>query len=150
MTTTKTAAEEISELQGQAEKMKNDAPRTFDAWQCGDVAAQGDLNIVCIGQLPKSAKPRANRQLADGQTMGSRHVVEGGRVFDADADELVGLVKAATGQDVQARYMGPVFTGPATLTHPEHGHHVYPHECINVVVYQRVLDAEEREQRARD
>lgn len=140
----------VETVRSEAEKIKNNDTRNFDAWRPGDVAAQGDLNIVCVRTMPKSAKPRQNRQMADGETMGSRHIVTRGDCFDADAKELARLVKEATGKDVRDRYMGPLFTGPATLDHPEHGNHEYPLECVNVVVFQRVLDAEERERRVLD
>lgn len=146
---TTTLDNQISTMQNDAEKIKNDEPRRFDAWAPGDVAAQGDLNLVCISALPKSAKTRSNRQMAEGATQGSRHIVEGGECFDADPAEVAGLIKEATGKDIDPRYIGPVFSGPCTLTHPEHGNHDYP-ACTNAVVYQRVLDAEEREQRAQD
>jgi uncharacterized protein (UPF0335 family) len=36
------------------------------------------------------------------------------------------------------------------LTHPEHGNHGFPAKTVCAVVYQRNLDAEEREARVRD
>jgi len=148
---TATIEHEVQELVSHAETIKNDSERTFEKeWMPGDVAAQGDLNIVCLKSMPKSAKRRANRQMADGNTMGSRHVVESGECFDADANELASMVKDATGHIIDARYMGPVFCGPAELRHPEHGDQVWTEPCVNVVTYQRVWDSEQRERRAAD
>jgi len=119
------------------------------------VSHQGDLILVAIAKLPKSAKPRKNRQLADGDTQGSRHVLERGEVFDCKASEVVKAIKAATGCDVDKKYVGPVFRSPEEptandLTHPEHGNQGFPAGCVIAVVYQRNLDAEERERRTRD
>ena len=36
------------------------------------------------------------------------------------------------------------------LSHPEHGHHIYHDNMVIACVFQRNLDAEEREQRALD
>ena len=137
------------------ETLINDAPKLHSTFEIGDVAHQGDLIIVRIAGLPKSAKPRLNRQLADGTTQGSRHVLEHGDVFDADRGEIARLIKAATKATVGAEYIGPVFVSPdkptaRDLNHPEHGPQGFPAGSVCAVVYQRNLDAEEREQRTRD
>lgn len=131
----------------------NDAPHTHETWACGDVGLQGDLIFVGIGSLPKSAKPRKNRQLAEGNTQGSRHILSGGRCYECDTAEVAKLIKAATKTAVDAKYIGPVFTTPCEVQHPEHGDHVWPKslgKCFVAVVFQRSLDAEEREQRVQD
>lgn len=138
-----------------SEALINDAPRLFEDFPTGAVSHQGDLIIVAIGSLPKSAKPRANRQLADGDSPGSRHILTRGEVFDADAEEVVSLIKAANGCAVEARYVGPVFRSPENptandLAHSEHGDQGFPAGTICAVVHQRNLDALEREQRVRD
>lgn len=137
------------------ERIVNDASKLHPSFEVGDVACQGDLILVRIGSLPKSAKPRSNRQLAEGTTQGSRHVLTRGEVYDADAGELATLVKQATGSQVDARYMGPVFVSPAEptaedLTHPEHGNQGFPAGAVCAVVYQRNLDAEEQEAQVKD
>lgn len=133
----------------------NDAPRMFDDsdFPVGTVAHQGDVILVRIAALPKSAKPRQSRQIAEGNTQGSRHVVITGEVFDCDLSEVSKAVKSATKCDVDPKYIGPVFKtveGCADLDHPEHGNHQYRGEMVMACVFQRVLDAEEREQRAAD
>lgn len=139
----------------QIERIVNDAPKLHASFEPGDVCHQGDIIIVCIARLPTSAKPRANRQLADGTTQGSRHVLERGDVYDADTNDVVDLIRQATSITVEARYIGPVFVSPAAptaddLTHPEHGNQGWPAGTVCAVVYQRNLDAEEREQRVAD
>lgn len=137
------------------ESIINDAPKLHSTFEVGDVAHQGDIIVIRIAALPPSAKPRKNRQLADGTTQGSRHVLARGKVFDADAAEVAAAIKSATKCDVQAQYIGPVFVSPAKptendLTHPEHGNQGFPAGSVCAVVYQRNLDAEEREQVVRD
>lgn len=149
MTKTKTATK------AKPETLVNDAPKLHSTFEIGDVAHQGDLIIVRIAALPQSAKPRLNRQLADGTTQGSRHILERGEVFDADREEIARLIKAATKAKVAPEYIGPVFVSPheptaRDLNHPEHGPQGFPAGSVCAVVYQRNLDAEEREQRTRD
>lgn len=133
----------------------NDEQREFtDAdWPVGSVAHQGDLILVRIKSLPKSKTPRINRQLAEGSTQGSRHVLEGGVLFDVDKSALLSAIKSVCTQaDLQERYIGPAFQtkDQTILTHPEHGDHSYEEGMVVAVVYQRSLDAELREQRTRD
>jgi len=140
---------------GVAEAIVNDDPKLHPMFDPPSVAHQGDLIIVALKSLPTSAKPRENRQLADGNTQGSRHVLERGELFDADTAEVSSLIKDACGQSVDARYIGPVFVSPEAptendLTHPEHGNQGFPAGSICAVVYQRNLDAEQREQRTVD
>ncbi len=137
------------------EAIINNEPKLHATFEVGDVSHQGDLIIVRIASLPVSAKPRTNRQLAEGKTQGSRHVMTRGKVYDADAAEVAGLIKSATKCDVAEAYIGPVFVSPAKpaakdLAHPEHGPQGFPAGSICAVVYQRNLDQEEREQRVRD
>lgn len=137
------------------ERIANDAPKLHATFEPGDVSHQGDLIIVCIGTLPKSAKPREDRQLADGNTQGSRHVLERGDIFNAETREVAALITAATKCEVGLEYIGPVFISTIDptgndLTHPEHGHQGFPAGAVCAVVYQRNLDAEAREQRTQD
>jgi hypothetical protein len=132
------------------EQIANNDTRTFDDFPLGTVSHQGDIIIVSIGSLPKSAKPRKSRQLAESNTQGSRHILDKGDVFDADRRDVIALIKTATKSEVAEQYVGPVFTGPAYLDHPEHGHQAFPKGCVCAVVYQRNLDSEEREARVAD
>lgn len=123
--------------------------RYHDAAVAGDSAFQGDIIFVVLGKLPAGAKIRTNRQLAEGTTMGSRHVVEGGAVYDCEAEAVAKEIKRLTGKSVATDFIGPVFTG-GTVTHPQHEHHVFRDDCIVAVVFQRNVDAERRIIRARD
>ena len=133
------------------EAIVNDAPHTHAAWSPGDTAHQGDLIFVGLKTLPATAEARANRQLADGNTQGSRHVLaDGPDVFNCPPADVAKAIKNLTGQAVAEQYIGPVFHTPATVTHPEHGDHTWPEDGVVACVYQRNLDAEQREQRVRD
>jgi hypothetical protein len=151
----KSLSSRSSKVRRKQEVIVNDAPKLHATFEPGDVAHQGDLIIVCIPRLPASKKPRKDRQLADGSTQGSRHVLERGELYDADPAEVAALIQEATGQTVSPQFVGPVFTAPAfptenDLTHPEHGNQGFPTGANCAVVYQRNLDAEEREQRSQD
>lgn len=126
--------------------------RRHETWSPGDCAHQGDLIFVCIHALPPGMNSRENRQLADGDTRGSRHVVEGGNVYDGDAAVLARAVRKATGDRVSpsADYIGPVFTGPCVVTHPTHQHQAFPAGTVTVTVYQRNFTIDQREMRADD
>lgn len=138
------------------ESIVNNSPRTFmdSDFPVGTTAHQGDLIFVRIASMPTSAKKRNQRQLAEGNTQGSRHILGVGNAFDCNADEVVALIKSVCRKaEVTARYIGPVFTGDcdkADVTHPEHGHHYFRGSMIIATVYQRNVDAEEREQQVRD
>lgn len=148
------------------ETIVNDAPHTFTeaTWPVGSWAAQGDLNLVRLAEMPtrcliwfrsrESAIHRKNRQLADGNTNGSRHVLVIGEAYDCDRKKVAKAIKKLCPlANVDAKYIGPVFRtvdGFAELTHPEHGDHLYEGEMIVAVVFQRSLDQERREQRVRD
>lgn len=138
-----------------AEPLVNDDPKLHATFEPGDVSHQGDLIIICIHSLPKSAKTRENRQLADGSTQGSRHMLERGDVYDCDQPAVAKAIKKSTGIVVEPQYIGPVFVSPDVptendLTHPEHGNQGFPARVVCAVVYQRNLDAEEREKRVVD
>ena len=139
-----------------AERIVNDESKLLESFDVGMVAYQGDVIIVGIKSLPKSANPRKDRQLADGNTPGSRHILERGKVYDADKEEVRTLIEAATGVAAPtAEYIGPVFVSPADptvddLSHPEHGNLGFPAGVVCAVIYQKNLDSEERARRSMD
>jgi hypothetical protein len=145
----------IQKGKSKPEVIVNNEPKLLASFKTGDVSHQGDIIIVCIGKLPANAVPRQNRQLVDGSTQGSRHVLERGDVYDCDPQIVAQLIEKAAGVTVPSGYIGPVFVSPADptpydLTHPEHGHQGFEAGSVCAVVYQRNLDAEQREVRSRD
>lgn len=154
-TMTKTNRKPKAKSAPKAESIVNDAPRQFTdaSWPVGSAAHQGDVILVRIESLPSGAKPRANRQVAEGDTQGSRHILDGGSIYDVPAKSVAKAVKSACPKsDVGEQYCGPVFvTDESTaLRHPEHGDHEYEAGMCVAVVFQRNLDAELREVRSRD
>ena len=144
-----------------AERIVNDDPKLHAIFDVPSVSHQGDIIIVALPALPKTRKLRTNRQLAEGDTQGSRHILKRGKLFDADKNEVVKLIadnyKHKDGKPiiVNTKYVGPVFVSPKSpnendISHPEHGDQGFPAGTICAVVYQRSLDAELREQRVAD
>lgn len=143
------------------ENITNDETRivTDSMLGVGDNIAQGDLYFVRIASLPASAKPRgSNYQLAEGDTQGSRHNLDNGKAYQCDKAEVIAAIKKACGCTINEKYIGPVFetvNGRAYVSHPEHGDHDFRVESVGgsmciAVVFQRALDAEEREARVID
>lgn len=143
---------EINAASAPAAETQPMAARRHDTWSPGDIAHQGDLILVCLAGLPRSAKPRTNRQLAEGETRGSRHMLDGGELFDVDPVEVAEQIGRVTNGRVKVdpKYVGSVFTGASTIEHPQHQHQSFPDHPCTAVVYQRNLSSEEREQRAAD
>lgn len=143
-----TAAPQVEAL---PEGLVNNAPKLVPVG-VGDGAVQGDIYFLCIaenGKLPKSCKPRAERQLASGSGTGARHVAERGEVFDADAAEVAEIILKMTKQTIPVEFIGPVYKSPADptendITHPEHGNQGFPAGCVMVTYHQRTTDNEEK------
>lgn len=155
-TATKTKRRSHKKSQPIPEQIVNNAPKLHEDFPVGSVSHQGDVIFVRIGSLPASAKARVNHQLADGNTQGSRHVLNAtAKVFDCDAAEVARMIREANKCVVGESLIGPVFVSPIVpsehdVTHPEHGHQGFEAGAVIACVYQRNLDSEEREQRTRD
>lgn len=142
-TTRLTAAEAMDQVRAQAEKIKSNAPHRFPAAASpGETHRQGDLYVTLLVGLPpmptiQPTSPR--RQLAVGNTQGSRHCL----------DSLSG-VKCYEWSDATP-FDGPILdiSQERVIEHPEHGHLILP-PGVYGVTYQRDLDAEERERRVLD
>lgn len=145
----------IREIDQRAESIKNDDDADVSL-AVGDVLRQGDLYIVRIHELPIGRKPRKDRQLAEGDTQGSRHVLEGdARLFDLEqvTDVNREIAKACGPMNLREYQIGPVFevgADGATLAHPEHGNRALTDPGCYATVFQRSLTADDREERARD
>lgn len=107
-----------------AESIRSAAPATIPAMEPGDVFRQGDIYLIAMDG-PLSGKPIDNRQLAPGNTQGSRHVVEGGcEIIEPDGSTaLFALHRLIPATRDHEQFIGPAIhaTGPITITHPEHG-----------------------------
>jgi hypothetical protein len=139
---------QIAAVKKSAEKMNASAPAKVGTASIGDVVRQGDLYLVCIEELPADGR-RAPRQLAPGNTQGSRHCAEGEcSVYmpksPAAVAKLIGT--ACHGAEVPEQLVGPLVEciGETTITHPEHGHRMLPAGSVWVVVFQRAYADEVR------
>lgn len=94
---------------------------------------QGDIYLWRIRSIPKGCTPRENRQLAEGASIGQRHMIGAkAKLYDLPTK-------------MRHPLLGPVIEIPEREvgTHPEHAHYSLP-ACIVQVGYQ--LD--EKTQRA--
>lgn len=134
-------------------QIKSDASRSL-AMGRRDVLRQGDIYILKLPTIPAKATPRTNRQLADGNTQGSRHVLKGKvELYDAEPGDVLAMVREEYPEvDLRDYQIGPVFrtAGGSVVEHPEHGNRELSEPGCYGVVFQRSLDADGREERARD
>lgn len=118
----------------------NNKPEKIGSPSLGDVVRQGDVYIMSIPNLP-TGQVSENRQLAEGDTQGSRHILTGKVNI---VDKVTSIVKNHDGVAINAALVGPAFecVSDVTETHPEHAHKVLPAGTCWQVVYQ-VAFAEE-------
>jgi hypothetical protein len=113
-------------------KTSSNEPRMVRTMQVGDIVRQGDIYIERIAILPKPSEisKRGDRQLALGNTEGSRHVCTRGPA-------LYDLVRRTALQ-------GPIIDAPKRfhVTHPEHAHVSLPSGTY-AVTYQRDFGEEQ-------
>ncbi len=150
---TATIEKALAEQHELAEQIRSDEPREVSLGK-QDVLRQGDIYIARIPSLPVTKKIRKDRQLADGNTQGSRHVLTGDAdLYDPDTTAMREvLAKSYPHLDVQDYQIGPTFEtrGPVTVEHPEHGNRTLTEPGCYATVFQRSLEADGREARARD
>ncbi len=146
ITTAKTAYKKVVK---EAEKIKNADPATIETMSLGDTMRQGDIYITRIDASKLKIKPIASRQLAPGETQGSRHIAVGDcTIGEADAAKVTAILnKLIPATNGQTLFIGPIIraTGPVTIEHPEHGHRTLPGESDYAVVYQRTWANEIRQ-----
>lgn len=151
-------AEIVKDIIITSERIKSDAPHRFsEAATPGDAHRQGDIYITLLDGVPDGAVADDNpsRQLAEGNSIGSRHTLstlDGVRMFrlpEPGIRQIASLDRIR----VHDTYEGPVLAvdrDEVTIEHPEHGDIVLPRGVYGVT-YQRVFDAEQqRERRAID
>ena len=134
---------------GNDPKVKPGQPELFtEACVQGDQLRQGDLYLTLVDAVPagyvRITKPKAaDKQLVPGNTRGSRHCL----------DSLNGVVIHRPADWNEASMFGPclVLTQERTILHPVHGAvTVLPGQTVRCD-YQRVWNAEQKQQRrARD
>lgn len=113
--------------------------RVVKAIKPGQAVRQGDIYLVATENL-KAGKPVTSRQLAPGETQGSRHIAEAPcQIFESPGHPIKGIASNAL--------LGPVVesTQPWNLAHPEHAHVTLPPGQYQVV-YQLDFAAQRRVQ----
>lgn len=124
----------------------NNKPERIGSPSFDDVVRQGDVYIMNIASLPLG-QTSENRQLAEGDTQGSRHILTGKVNI---IDKVTCVVKNLDGVAIHPTLVGPAFecVSDVTETHPEHGHKILPAGTCWQVVFQQSLAEEVR--RVRD
>jgi len=113
--------------------------RTVTRIKPGQAVRQGDVYLVATQGL-KVGKAIFNRQLAPGETQGSRHIAEApAQIFESPGHPIQGIAANAL--------LGPVVesTQPWNLAHPEHAHVSLPPGQYQVI-YQLDFAAQRRVQ----
>lgn len=104
--------------------------------EVGQALMQGDVYMIRVADDHPRGKLRGSRQVAVGDTVGSRHIAEGDvEVFEGA--KLPPCMKRVARDEVSAR-LGPVVVAPQgfVLTHPEHAHHDVRQAGVYQVIFQ--------------
>jgi hypothetical protein len=111
-----TAAEAHEQIERQAKTNAVPEVRRIRAIEVGKVVRQGDIYLHRVEAAHLKGKRRKDRQLALGNTMGSRHVAEA----PAECYEGVQLPSWCD----ERTFLGPLIKSEKrfTVTHPEHAH----------------------------
>lgn len=106
------------------------------------VIHQGDVYLHPVADdHPRGKAMPGERQVAVGNTIGSRHLAEGENVKLFEGKKLPPgfstpeWAKELTQEQINGIFLGPVVTGATRLSHPEHAHHCFP-EGTYQVTYQ--------------
>lgn len=131
----KTVSEALVEMRKSVENFDAKKTERINAPSLGDVVRQGDIYLACVSNI-NGGTETDNRQLAPGNTQGSRHVING-------------KAKIYTGisfMNINSALIGPAFKceTDVTVEHPEHGHKILPEGTMWQVVYQRAMADEIR------
>lgn len=115
---------EVLDLIRQAAEAASQEIRFVEKHAAGKVAArQGDVYLHMVGANHPHGKEIAERQLAQGETQGSRHSIDGAGVKVYEGTTLPPYCEPRT-------FLGPCFDiigeEHRTNTHPEHAHNHLP------------------------
>lgn len=137
-----TAYENIVQHTESVEATELQEVRFVDKMEVGEFARQGDIYIVRISGVDNSRPLAKTRQLAAGNSQGSRHILEGA------AEVFAPLSSQPIRTQFGEHFEGPSFKCDAhvTVTHPEHAHISLPPGCYQILhqmdlqTKQRVID----------
>ncbi len=132
----------VDKVQQQAAKVaKRETQRFPEAAAPGDAVRQGDIYITLLERVPTGyvRQKKWGRQLAPGNTQGSRHVI----------DSSKGVVCYT--HPAASEFDGPVLhlKQEREITHPEHGNWILP-PGVYGVSYQRTQDTLDQQRRVAD
>lgn len=132
-----TTAETYEQVRTAAVENKNTDARQVDAIDPFEFGHQGDVYLWALPEIPDCAEPdpKPRAQLADGDTQGSRHILD-----DLSKVEMFKLKEPNPLQGPVIRVKETV-----TLTHPEHAH-VILSPGIYFVSFQRLRADDVRRQ----
>lgn len=110
-------AEVVEQIQKQAQLHTN-APKVVQL-AVGEICRQGDIYIQRVENDYPRGKIAKTNQLAPGSSKGSRHIVEGAKVFETTSSEIL---------------HGPIIVGEQdfVVTHPEHPDYTFEAGCYRV------------------
>ncbi len=131
----KTALEIHETIAGYAKQASHAIRRLERPMKTGEYCRQGDVYLIALKAIPKDAKPvkaQGDIQLAQGTTMGSRHMLQ--------AAPGVTLYRVAAPSPLDGGTI--VAEERCYISHPEHAHMDLP-PGIYGVRYQQDLAAEE-------
>ena len=121
-----TAVQARERIEREAKEKAVQEVRRIKSIEIGKVVSQGDIYIHRVADDHKHGKELKSRQLALGNTQGSRHVAESpSKVFEGV--KLPGYCDART-------FMGPLVKALKrfTVSHPEHAHVSLPAGCYQI------------------
>ena len=114
MTTIKEKENALKLVEEGAEKNIGEV-RHIEALEIGQGVRQGDIYIHCVKDSHAHGKELQSRQLAMGETQGSRHILEGDALVMAGTTAPEWAPKALLGPLVK-------LLKRCIVTHPEHAH----------------------------
>lgn len=126
----------LQELRDSVEGLDAAKTERIGSPSVGDVVRQGDLYLVNIAEMPKG-KPTKDRQLAEGNTQGSRHIVQGDVEIVIPDQPHASINRVLCGPAIHCK-------GEVEVTHPEHGNKILPEDTTWRVIFQKAHAEEVR------
>jgi hypothetical protein len=141
----KTVTQALQEMRQSVENMVASKTERIGSPSLGDVVRQGDIYLVCVDKSDVGRVKTKNRQLAPGETQGSRHILLGD-VEIYEVESFSGESMLIGGVEVNTALIGPSFMciGEVEVDHPEHGNRILPEDTCWRVVYQQAFADEVR------
>lgn len=111
------AMELVKKIERKSQELNTQEIRVIKEMAIGKCVRQGDLYIHRVPEIHPVGEFAKRNQLADGTSLGSRHILEG----DYEVYEGKSLPKCVNSR-YPLGYAFRVHEGGAVITHPEHAH----------------------------